>query len=283
MASLQELMAKKKAQIAEQSGRRENPTKPPQGTTRFRILPSWRGLSDPTFYHDFAEHFVKDSKEKVIAVYICTEKTFGKPCPVCDAISEGIFNAKTDDEKNLLKKSYAGGRILVNALQIEKDANTPIVLELSPTTFDKLIDIYQQNIDSENGEFNIVTDINEGVDIMITRAGAGLKTEYSVQPALKGSKPVGKDVLKRLINLDEYVAREFEANMLKATNAVKKLMTGAKALPSSKDKEFDDSDDVPFHDSPKAGSDDVLEGDFKDVSDADVSDDELNAMLDELD
>lgn len=287
MATLQELMAQKKAAIAQQSGRRIPTVRPTAGTSRFRILPSWRGAADPIFYHDFGQHFIKDSKGKTMAVYVCVDKTFAKPCAVCDAISEGIFSATTDDDKKLLKEANASGRVLVNALQVDKDVKTPVILELSPTTFDKCIDIYQANTDDENPDFNILTDISAGVDIIITRTGTGINTEYSVQPAIKGNKPVDASVLTRLNNLDEYVAQEYEQGLLKATSAVRAAIGGAqaKALPSSKDAEFDE--DVPHHAPPKltpaAGTDDILEGDFEAVNEGGVSDDELNALLDDLD
>ena len=279
MATLKEMMASKKAAIAEQSGRRTPTVKPGVGKTRFRILPSWRGLEDPTFYHDFGQHFVKDSKGQMLAVYVCVEKTFSKPCAVCDAIRDGIFAATNDADKALLKQANAGGRILLNALQVEKDGNTPVILELSPTTFDKLIDIYQENADEDNENFNILTDINDGVDVIITRSGTGLNTEYSVQPALKGSKPVNKAVLAKLNNLDEHCAQEYAAGLLKATAAVRAATTGVQAaLPSSDDTEFED---VPNY--APAGTADVIEGSFKTDTATGVSDDELSALLDDLD
>jgi len=279
MASLKERMAQKKAQIAEQSGRRQQTVKPAAGASRWRILPSWRGEGED-FFHDFGQHFVKDAQGKTAAVYVCAEKTFQRPCPVCEAIREGIGEAKDDATKKLLGDAKASGRILLNALDVAKSLTDPVILELSPTTFDKLIDIYQQNPDEENDDFNIVTDLNDGVDIIITRSGTGLNTEYSVQPALKGSKKVDPKVLEKLNNLDEYVAQEQELGLLKATNAVKATLTGTKALskPSSKGEEFDD--DVPNY--PSTGGEEIIEGDYKSVSDEKMSDDELNALLDEI-
>lgn len=309
MATLKELMAAKKAQIAEQSGRRVNTVKPKQGSTRFRILPSWRGVDEDQFYHDFGQHFIKDEKGQIKAVYVCVEKTYSKPCVICDMIREGIHESKDDDQKALLKQAFASGRVLVNALQVETDRTTPVILELSPTTFDKIIDIYQQNVDDDDESFNIITNINDGVDIIITRAGTGLTTEYSVQPALKGSKPVGKEVLAKMANLDEFVAQEQELALLKATSAAREVISGTKALPKPKptDAEFDDDvpafddedeDDSPLPEStpkpaakPAAKSaakaavkdDDVLEGEYVKGDTGVYSDDELNSLLDELD
>lgn len=283
MATLKEMMAAKKAQIAQNSGKGEKTVTPQVGSTRYRILPSWRELSDPAFYHDFGQHFIRDKKGVLVVGYIvCAEKTFAKPCVICDAIREGIFDATTDEEKALLKGANARDRVLLNVLDIDKDASTPIILELTGGTFDQLIDIYQQNADKENESFNILTDINEGVDIIITRTGVGLKTEYSIQPAIKGSKPVSAAILAKLNDLDKFVVQEQALGIAKATAGVKAILGGpAQKAISSRDEAFDD--DVPFHNSPKAGSDDVIEGSYKEVDEGAVSEDELNALLDDLD
>jgi hypothetical protein len=279
MATLKELMALKKSQIAESSGKRTQTVKPSMGSTRFRILPSWRG-ADSQFYHDFGQHFIRTSPDVKPIVYVCVEKTFNKPCIICDGLRDGFHTAKDDASKKLIKDCFASSRILLNALEIDKDKSTPVILELSPTTFDKVIDIIQQNADADNEDFNIVTDMENGVDIIITRSGTGLGTEYGVQPALKGSVAVSQSVLAKLNNLDQFVAQEQELALLKASNAVQQAVGNvAKALPlvSSKDIEFDD-DDVPYHASP-----DVIESTSSYVKSEKLSDDELNLMLDELD
>lgn len=279
MATLKELMAAKKAQIAESSGKRTQTVKPGMGKTRFRILPSWRGVSDTQFYHDFGQHYIRTSSDAKPIVYVCVEKTFSRPCVICDGLRDGFSKVKDDASKKLIRDCFASNRILVNALEIDKDKSTPVILELSPTTFDKVIDIIQENADEDNEDFNIVTDMDNGVDIIITRSGTGLSTEYGVQPALKGSSPVNKSVLANINNLDQFVAQEQELGLLKASSAVKEAIGNVKkALPSSKDMEFDE--DVPAFESPEASAD-ILEGSY--VKDEKISDDELNSLLDELD
>ena len=276
MATLKELMAAKKQQMAESSGRRATTVKPVVGKTRYRILPSWRGISDSQFYHDFGQHYIRPTADVKPTVYVCVEKTFNKPCALCDALREGFGLAKDDASKKLIRDSFASGRVLVNALEIDKDKTTPVILELSPSTFGKVVNIIEENFDEENDDFNIVTDLDNGVDITITRSGIGLATEYSVTPALKGSLPISKAVLANLNNLDQFVAQEQALALAKATNAVKEALGNVKkALPSSaKDIEFDE--DVPAY------SSDVIEGSSYNKDDK-LSDDDLNMMLDELD
>lgn len=280
MATLKEMMASKKKAINEASGRREKTAKPKDGKSRWRILPSWRGEGDIQFFHDFGQHFIKDEQGAMKAVYVCVDKTFSKPCPICEQIESAIFASKTDALKKMFKEMKARGNVLVNALNIDAKSPVPVILELTPTTFSKFIDIIEENADEENPDFNILTDIEGGVDIIITRTGAGLNTEYGVQPALKGSKPVEASVLEKLHNLDEYVAQEYEQGLSKALNALSSV-SGKKALaaPASTDEEFDD--DVPDYSS---DSDDVIEGDYVDAttSEPNMDEEELSDLLSQL-
>ena len=289
MATLKELMALKKSQIAQSSGNHVKPEKPKNGSTRYRILPSWRGGSDSQFFHDFGQHFIKTSPGAKAIVYVCLEKTYSKPCLLCDGLRQGFEMAKDDASKKLLKDCLASGRILVNALEIDKDKTTPFIMELTSTTFDKIVNIIQQNAKADDEDFNILTDIENGVDIVITRTGVGIETKYDIQPQLAGNMAVSRSVLAKLNNLDQFVAQEQELAFLKASNAVQQTignvakalpMASSKALPlvSSKDIEFDDDDDVPYHASP-----DVIESTSSYVKSEKLSDDELNLMLDELD
>lgn len=301
MSSLQALLKAKKQAIKNATGRREQTTKPPAGKSRFRILPSWRpvgkdGKFDPQFYHEFGQHFIKKNKDdkKPLAVYVCTDKTFDKPCPVCQAISEGISAATDDDVKNNLASAVSRGRILLNALHVDgPDPKAPVILELSPTTFDQIIDIALDNGDEDDEDFNIVTDVSAGVDVIITRTGVGLETKYSIQPALKGSKPVDPKKIGSLHNLDEYVMQEYEEGKNKAIGAISTV--SGLLPPPSKPALADDSafeDDVPEFgsDTPSTSAPEevIEEADYEEVEpkakedDESISDDELNSLLDEL-
>lgn len=277
-----ELVRKKKKSLQAQSGRREKTLKPQGGKNRYRILPGWRGGDDPTFFQDFGQHFVKGVDGTLKAVYICAEKTFGKPCAVCEALAEGVNHAENDEQLKALGESKSKGRILMNVLHIDgDDPKTPQILDLTPTTAEKVFELMD--------EYGDITDLNEGIDIIINRSGKGLNTEYSVMPAAK-SKAVDDSVMGNLHNLDEYVQQEYEEGATKAIGAARGI---SGLLPSSADTPSTSADD--------AGLDDVLEGELgaeaddaddayavadkpaEAVSEDDMSDDELDALLDDLD
>lgn len=216
--SLMELVNQKKAALNRNTQRTVNP---PEKKSRWRILPSWREGGDPTFYHDFGQHFIKDSGGNIKAVYVCVDKTYGKPCQVCDALRHAIKATEDDAMVELLKSAGSSHRILVNALQVDGDnPKDPVILALSPKTFDEFL-----NIIKEWGE-DVLT-LEKGMDIVIERTGKGLQTKYSVTPGA-GSKPVDPEVMKRITNLDDYVAQESEEQ---AKRALANLSAVAGMLP----------------------------------------------------
>jgi len=234
--SLLELIAQKKAAL--KSGNRQKTVKPPEGRSRWRILPGWNP-ENPAFYHDFGQHFIKDHTDTLKAVYVCVDKTYGKPCEVCAALTAALKATTDDDQIKILEKSKAGHRILLNALQVDGPTpNDPVILELSPNTFAEYL-----NIVSEWGVE--VLDLKGGMDIIIERTGKGLQTKYSVQPASK-SQDVDPGVMKRIVNLDEYVAQESEEQSRRALanlNAVAGMLPAPSAAkPSLSDLDIDDAD-----------------------------------------
>lgn len=207
--TLAELIAQRKQQVS----RNIKTLKPADGRNRYRVLPSWRGNGDETFWMDYGQHFIKDSSDKVKAVYLCTNKTFGKVCQVCAAIEQGI-RASTDDlTLKILEEAKSSGRVLVNVLHLDGPTpNEPQILELPPSVFNGksikgvavggLIGLFE--------EWPDMLDLARGNDIIVERSGKGKETVYALQIA-NSSKPVSPEVMKKIANLDEFVAENPEA------------------------------------------------------------------------
>jgi hypothetical protein len=216
--NLMALIRDKKNQLKVQSGQRERPTKPQDGKNQFRILPTWRKEGEQ-FWHDFGQHYIKGLDTKVKAVNICADRTFGKPCAVCDGLANAMNSATNDDVIAALKDAKPSSRVLVNALNRSawsQDANTPVILELAPSVFQNVIEI----MDTWGEEGMDMLSLDEGMDILITRKGQGKQTtEYTVQPAPKSAK-VSPETLKRLHDLDAYVALESNDERNRALTAI---------------------------------------------------------------
>lgn len=218
MADLMEILRQKKNAMS----RGKKTIKPEPGRNRYRILPGWR-KGDPTFFHDFGQHFVKDAAGALKAVYMCVDKTFGRPCEVCNTIDRGIMSSTDDTVIEALKAAKASNRVLLNVLALDGDTPTePQVLEVSPTVFTAILGLFEEwgeeLIDPENGK-----------DIVVTREGSGLSTKYTVQVAAK-SQPVPPAALKKIANLDDFVAQESEEVARRALGAVSAV---AGVLPAS--------------------------------------------------
>ncbi|MGV2866421.1 hypothetical protein [Achromobacter sp. AGC39] len=206
MATLAELLAKRKQAL--NAGNKGKTVKPPEGRSKWRILPSWRpaGHAEPAIDHPFAQHFIKDGANALKAVYVCTDKTFGRPCAVCDAVQAGIKAHEHDpDMKKVLESARSTARILLNALHLDgPNPTTPVILEISPRLYDSFL-----NLTMEWGEE--VLSLDAGSDVVIERTGKGLDTKYSITPlpASKSTK-VDPSIMTKLNNLDDYVKQESE-------------------------------------------------------------------------
>lgn len=241
--TLMERIRNKRKEIQARSGQREELLKVPSGKHKFRILPAKPGSETDEFWADFGQHFIKSEEKnergnrKVKAVYVCVDKTFGKPCAICSTIEDMIPQATDDEQIELLDESKCRrAEILVNCLHLTGDAskvNTPQILQLTPTTFETILGLMD--------EYGDITDLNEGVDLVIERSGAGLNTKYTVMPAAKSQK-VNPTVLDSMVDLREFVQQEHEEGLTRAISAVNSAVglldapmtarTTAKTLPS---------------------------------------------------
>ena len=83
-AKLMALMKAKKQALKQKA----KTLKPNPGANRYILLPGWRKGEEAVFWHDFGQHHVKNAAGEIQAVYVCADKTFGNPCPICDALGK---------------------------------------------------------------------------------------------------------------------------------------------------------------------------------------------------
>lgn len=219
MSALLELLKKKKQEMA--AANRGRTAKIPDGTSRWRIMGSWRGKDQP-FWHDFGQHYVKDAAGTMVAIYMCVDRTFGKPCAVCDAVKQGVAGATDEPSMKLIGDAKSASRVLVNALCLDavpagKDPHKVEILEMPPSLFEAFVNISTEW--EEAGESILGA---TGRDVMITRTGAGKLTKYTAQVAAKAvTVPAG--ICEKLHNLDEYVAQESAEQQARAINGVRAI------------------------------------------------------------
>lgn len=164
-----------------------------------------------------------------------------------------------------LTDAKSKNRYLVNAIQVDGENSDPVILELTPTTFEKILDVME-----EHGAEML--DLESGVDIIIERKGKGLNTEYSVVPAAK-SKPVNKSVMANLNDLDAYSAQEYEQGLNKAMQALG-AVAGRPMLTSGAASAFTGAKDKPKT-TPKEDDGNVIDGEYSVSGTSKVLDDEI--------
>lgn len=275
--------------------------KPAPGKSVWRILPGWNKKEPNRFFHAYGQHFIKDTDGKLKVIVGCQDKTYDHSCEICDAIAELAREVKDDKLRDKVTESKSSQRWLFNAIDVNKNPNEVVILELGNGLFNDIL----SNLEEDSDLF----DVDEGRDIVITREGSGLSTKYSL--AVRGkskSITVDKSILANLHDLDEVVKDDFEKKKDKAMETLgivaNKVLggsaTGALTGPDLAD-ELDDEIPEDF-DARAEAAKEIEDADFEDVDDEkpvksskkakavddeefgeDIDDDDIEKMLADLD
>lgn len=239
MTSLQDLLSKAKQRYS----RNDSATRLSKGKNKVRILPGWRN-GDPQFWHDFGQHWVKDTDGSVKAVVVCDAKTFDKECELCNMVEMGLNSLPEGSvEHRALQEAKATGRVLLNVLMLDsEDPKTPKVLEVPPTVFGGnkgvggIISLFE--------EYPDLIDPEKGNDIIIEKTGSGIDTRYGVMVANSKTK-VSKDILEKLNNLDDFVNQTNTQRLLAAKSQFAALgVTSASTLAIADTRTIEDDDQM---------------------------------------
>lgn len=188
--------------------------KPKEGVNRYRILipdrkhASWMPANGQ-FWADLGVHWIKASEnDKPLVVIGCESTVFQRPSRIAPLIDQAIASAIDEESKQLYQSWKAKTSVLVNVLDRSKGSSNPDdpqILELTPTTWGAVMGIVQQYDD----EGEDILDAENGMDIIITRTGKGLNTQYSVNVAPGKSQPVPDAALKNCHDLFAHIEKEF--------------------------------------------------------------------------
>lgn len=214
---------------AKYKGATAKAVKPKEGRNVYRfIVPkpgevSWVG-DDGMFFRELGVHWIKpDLNAKPIAVVGSEEICFQRVSPLAAAIDMAIAGAYDEDSKKLYEEWKARRSIVCNVVSRD-NGNSVDVLELTPTTFSKVMDVAKLYDDSDVDIF----DHTMGMDVVITKTGKGLNTSYDVAvvPLAPGKSfaPVTQDQINQAANLDDWIqSNYFRGEEQKALNAVAQI------------------------------------------------------------
>lgn len=222
---LMELMKNKKQALKQKA----KTLKPNPGANRYILLPGWRKGEEHIWFHDFGQHYVKNAAGEIQAVYVCADKTYGNPCPICEGLSKAIKMTSDDETVALLKEAASGQSYLMNVLALDADDDaTPQILEVRKSVFGQFVDLIEEwgaaMFDPETPQ--IVT---------VNREGKGLNTKYTVQISPK-KHTLPKGVMSKLNNLDDYVRQENEEQQRRALSAINNVAGLLPSAPTGSDK-----------------------------------------------
>lgn len=188
--------------------------KPKEGVNRYRILvPDRKNApwipANGQFWADLGVHWIKAGEnEKPIVVLGCESTVYQRPSRIAPLIDQAINSAIDEESKKLFQSWKAKLSVLVNVLDRSKGSpnpDEPQILELTPTTWGAVMGMIQQYDD----EGEDILDAESGMDIIITRTGKGLNTQYSVNVAPGKSQPVPAAALKGCHDLLSHIEKEF--------------------------------------------------------------------------
>jgi hypothetical protein len=152
-------------------------------------------------------------------VYICTDKTFGRPCAICDSVGKRSAIRRATREEAVRGSPQQRPRA---RQRLHIDGPTPNevqILELAPSAFNGKKGV--GGIISLFTDWPDLLDPIKGSDIIIERSGTGKDTAYGVS-AVPG-KPLDPKILEKLQDLDKFVQQESEQAQVRALGVVATL------------------------------------------------------------
>lgn len=202
-----------------------NRIRPAEGRNVFRIIAPTKAQAPwvddaGKFWADLGTHWIKPEKNgKPIAVVGSRDVCYQQPCPVGSAVDMALAAANDEQSKGIYEEWKVSKNVLFNAINrtASGDAQDIEILEVRPTVAQQIFDLMEQYDDAEQD----ICDLNTGVDIVITRSGKGLNTEYTVNAKPGVSKAVNKDAFAKSHDLHDHIAKEFfRGDEMKALNAI---------------------------------------------------------------
>ncbi|SCW95786.1 hypothetical protein [Ancylobacter rudongensis] len=225
---LLQMVSQAKSKYAGNSGKA---IKPKEGRNTYRIVAPthqqapWVDPVTGKWWADLGVHWIKsDPNGKPIAVVGDCDTVYQQPSPLNTAIEMAIHSAVDEDSKKLYEEWKARKSILLNVVDRSTPGDDPDVLELTTTTFSKVLELYTMY--AEAGQD--ITDPASGQDIVITRTGKGLNTNYDVAiaPLAPGAshKPVPLASLQKATDLMDFIQKNyFRGEEQKALNAIAQI------------------------------------------------------------
>lgn len=178
---------------------------PSDGRNVIRMLPPKDGGD---FYAETMVHYNLGPKKDKSAV--CRKAAGEKHCPVCDLV-DAYFKGDEDDKK-YARRIKARGKYYFNVIDrsVEEDDENfgkVLVYGSGVTIFEEVLGII---CDPDYGD---ITDAKAGYDLIITKSGKGLDTEYKVNARPKQTKIGVDEWQENLVDLSVLIKARSEEDV----------------------------------------------------------------------
>lgn len=122
-------------------------------------------------------------------------------CPGCELVEYFRKNG-TEAQKKIANERRANARCYAQVIEKGKEDQGPRLVPLSPTTADQVSDLLEMQF---SNSLPLLTDVEAGEWVVVSRKGSGLKTEYKVMPTgvRVPLKAVNKDWEDKFLNIKE--------------------------------------------------------------------------------
>lgn len=186
----------------------------PKGMSSIRILPPWDPtgrVALPVFMHPI--QFQGQNMRYKKWNWTCVNKTFNKPCAICEGLAEMSAAGVDTSNWEANRRQFYFNVIVMHDPTYNQDKNegtapgTHAIMKAGKTVYDWVIS------QITNPMIGDITNIQNGIDVYITKEGEGLGTEYKMTLSPNGRTPVPQeylDKIENLYNLDDIFSTGFE-------------------------------------------------------------------------
>lgn len=185
--SVSEKLAKLREKLdnTDVGGRNEGFWSPEKGNNVIRVLPEVGDME--YFFQEVGQHRLPDGTF-VMCPHFTTSGELD--CPICQVVSE-LYKGN-DDDKELARQIKVRKSYWMNIITRDNDddggntGNGPYIYTPGVTVFRSLITLIN------SPDYGDITDEEQGTDIIVSKKGEKLETEYDVQPR-RFSSPIHQD------------------------------------------------------------------------------------------
>lgn len=141
--------------------------KPDSGRNVIRILPGVGDMGD-AFWQDVGRHYIPDGPS-----FTCLAFTIDEACPICEAVDE-LYRDSDPNSKALARELNRQKQFWMNVIDRNNESRGVQIFTPGPMIFGQISGLVM------DPDYGAIYDEEEGMDIIITKTGEGMKTRYTV-------------------------------------------------------------------------------------------------------